>query len=238
MLAERITDRSDVFLPLTEEHAVLLHEVRRRVRAVRGALGGGRWPDRELDELLDYLRYEVLDQASNEESLLFPLTADGLESSRMHGLIDDHAQIRDLADRLATGRAGGEPSEPQALIDLLDDLEELLDGHMRREQRVLGTATSDGVESHRHPFRRHLWFPLLEGPDVDLDAVPPAYAHRAALDRFSRLRPGERLLVTSSSDLESLWNLLAFAHPGDFGWRCLEEGPERWRVEVTRRPDC
>ena len=107
---------------------------------------------------------------------------------------------------------------------------------MRMEQAVLAIATSDGVESRRHPFRCHLWFPMTEGPEVDLDALPREFAHRAALERFSRLRAGERLLVTSELELESLWSVLACRRPGEFGWRYLEEGPQRWRVEVTRRP--
>ena len=222
--------------PLADEHAVLLHEVRMREQAVRAALGSGRWPDGEIDGLVAYLRYEVLDQAANEELLLFPLTPEGLAGSRVHGLVEDHVHLRDVTDQLAAaGSADGESGDPEALVELLDDLEEFLDRHMRTEQAVLATATSDGVESFRHPFRCHLWFPLTEGSEIDLDVLPRAFAHRAALERFARLRPGERLLVRSGCELESLWNVLASGHPGEFGWAYLEEGPEQWRVEVTRR---
>jgi uncharacterized protein (DUF2249 family) len=123
-------------------------------------------------------------------------------------------------------------------VDLLDEVEVLLDRHMRAEQTLLAPTTTDGVESHRRPFRCHLWFPLTEGPELDLDALPPAFAHRAALERFSRLRPGESLRVRSGRELESLWNVLAGGRPGEFGWAYLHEGPDQWQVEVTRRvPD-
>src|SRR4051794_10443924 len=69
---------------LADEHAVLLDEVRYRNHAVLSALGEGRWPDRELEALVDYLRYEVLDQAVTEERLLFPLTAAGLADASVH----------------------------------------------------------------------------------------------------------------------------------------------------------
>src|SRR5688572_20627173 len=68
--------------PLADEHAVLLHEVRLRERAVRTALGTGRWPAREIDALVAYLRYEVLDQATTEESLLFPRASEGVAAGR------------------------------------------------------------------------------------------------------------------------------------------------------------
>jgi uncharacterized protein (DUF2249 family) len=223
---------------LVDEHAVLLDEVRLRAGSVRAALRAGRWQAGEIDRLVAYLRYEVLDQTVTAERLLFPLAVDGLENIRIHGLVGDHVRLRELTDQLATtaqGEAG--QRDPRALVDLLDGLEEFLARHMRTEQEVLATVTSDGVESRRQPFRCHLWFPITEGPEIDLDALPREFAHRAALERFSRLRPGEHLFVRSSRDLEGLWNLLAGARPGEFGWAYRDEGPDLWRVEVTRRSD-
>lgn len=222
--------------PLADEHAVLLREVRGRERAVRTALGTGRWPHREIDALVAYLRYEVLDQATHEELLLFPRTPDGFAGSRVQELVADHVHLRDVTDRLAAvSGTGDENPDPHILMALLDDLEEVLERHMRSEETVLATATTAGVESLRQPFRCHLWFPLTEGSDLDLDVLPREFAHRAALERFSRMRPGQHLLVRSSCELESLWNLLACGQPGEFGWAYLEEGPVQWRVEVTRR---
>jgi uncharacterized protein (DUF2249 family) len=106
---------------------------------------------------------------------------------------------------------------------------------MRTEETLLAATTSAGVESLRQPFRCHLWFPLTEGPEVDLDVLPREFAHRATVERFSRLRPGEKLLLRSNRELDGLWNVLSSGRPGDYGWAYLEEGPERWRAEVTRR---
>jgi uncharacterized protein (DUF2249 family) len=185
---------------------------------------------------VDYLRYEVLDQAVTAERLLFPLVGKGRADSGMHQLFDDHMRLRDLADQLAnTAAAAGDRPEAGDLVELLDILEEFLDRHMRTEEAFLSGTTSAGVESLRQPFRCHLWFPLTEGPEVDLDALPREFAHRAALERFSRLRPGEKLLLRSSRELDSLWNVLSCGRPGEYGWAYLEEGPERWRVELTRR---
>jgi uncharacterized protein (DUF2249 family) len=221
---------------LVDEHAVLLAEVRRRAASVHAALRTGRWPDGEIDRLVAYLRYEVLDQTATAERLLFPLVEDGLRNTRIHGLVNDHVHLLELTDQVAAAADGRQRSAPE-LGDLLDDLEEFLARHMRTEEDVLATVTSDGVESRRRPFRCHLWFPITEGPEIDLDALPPEFAHRAALERFARLRRGERLLVRSGRELESLWNLLACAQPGEFAWAYLDEGPDRWCAEVCRRLD-
>jgi uncharacterized protein (DUF2249 family) len=220
---------------LADEHTVLLREVRRRAQAVRSALGAGRWPDRELSALVAYLRYEVLDQAVTEESLLFPLVGDG-RGGGTHRLAIDHARIRDVTDQLAcAATADAAHHDPGSLVEVLEDLDRLLDEHMHTEQAVLSAATGAGVESLRRPFRCHLWFPLTEGSALDLDLLPRAFAHRAALERFSRMRPGETVVVRSRRELASLWEALSSRRPGAFGWVYLDEGPARWRAEVTRR---
>ena len=222
--------------PLADEHAVLLHEVRTRGRTIRAALSEGRWPDREVARLVDYLRYEVLDQAVTAERLLFPLVGKGRADSAIHQLLDDHVHLRDLADELANAApAEGVRSEAGDLVQLLDALDEFLDRHMRTEEALMSGTTSAGVESLRRPFRCHLWFPMTEGSEVDLDVLPPEFAHRAALERFSRLRPGEKVLLRSSRELDGLWNVLSCGRPGEYGWAYLEEGPERWRAELTHR---
>jgi uncharacterized protein (DUF2249 family) len=219
---------------LAEEHAILVHEVRLRHRAVLGGLDDARWPDRELAALVAYLRYEVLDQAVTEERLLFPLTRERGTGSQVHGLAVDHVRIRDVTDQLAGLVAtDGPPREATTLVDLLDGLEELLETHMWTEQWVLSPAT--GVESVRRPFRCHLWFPITEGPDIDLDRLPAEVAHAAALERLSRLRPGESVTIRCSTDLQSLWRALSRGQPEEFAWACLDEGPANWRAEIMRR---
>jgi uncharacterized protein (DUF2249 family) len=222
--------------PLADEHAVLLHEVHDRGRMIRAALSERRWPDHEVAGLVDYLRYEVLDQAVTTERLLFPLIGKGLADSGIHQLVNDHVHLRELADQLANvATANGVRSGAGDLVQLLDALDEFLDRHMRTEETLLAATTPAGVESLRQPFRCHLWFPLTEGPEVDLDVLPREFAHRAALERFSRLRPGEKLHLRSNCELDGLWNVLSGGRPGEYGWAYLEEGPKRWRAEVTRR---
>ena len=222
---------------LADEHALLQQEVERRQQRVLDVLADGRWPAEEVRGLLDYLRYEVLDQAVNEERLLYPLTEEGFADPRIQHLVDDHVQLRDIADRLAGLVAGGSGEQDTGrLTATLHELRERLDRHLRNEQHVLQPVAETGVEPIRQPFRSHEWYALTEGPVVDLDRLPRAFGHSAVLDRLARLRPGERLEISSGARLRTLQELVSRRGMTDvYGWAYLEEGPQRWRAEVTRR---
>ena len=64
------------------------------------------------------------------------------------------------------------------------------------------------------------------GPAQVLDAV----------DRLMRLRSGERPHLRSRSDPYEVWRRMDRARPVDFGFDYLQDGPDRWRVQVTCRP--
>lgn len=222
---------------LADEHTVLQREVERRGQRVLDVLGEGRWPAEEVQGLLGYLRYEVLDQAVNEERLLYPLTEEGFADPRIQQLVDDHVQLRDMADRLAELVDGTDGErDAERLTGTMQELRERLDRHLRNEQQVLQPVADTGVEPIRQPFRSHEWYALTEGSVVDMDRLPRAFGHSAVLDRLARMRPGERLEISSGARLRTLQELLSRRGMADvYGWAYLEEGPQRWRAEVTRR---
>jgi uncharacterized protein (DUF2249 family)/hemerythrin-like domain-containing protein len=221
---------------LAEEHEVLLHQVRGRVRAIRTALGSGRWPAEEVRALVDYLRYELLDQAVTEERLLFPMVGRGWADSRIHQLVDDHVHLRDVTDALdGAATAEGRHQEPDELLETVDGLEGFLEEHMRVEQAALSSAAVAGVESARRPFRCHSWFPLTEGQVLDLEVLPREFAQSAVAERLGRMRPGDHLALHAAHPLDGLWSAVACRLPGEYGWDWLEEGPTQWRADVTRR---
>lgn len=221
---------------LAEEHAELLREVGARRDRVLAALGGGQWPQPEIEGLLGYLRYELLDQAVNEERLLYPLTGAGFADERVRQLAVDHAQLRDCADAVARAAAADRAlRDREHLTATLDELHERLVGHLNTEEELLG-AGGAGVEDLRQPFRSHEWFALTEGPRVDMDRLPREYAVAAVMDRLTRLRPGECIELTSGEPVEPLEDLIVRRDmAADYGWVYLDEGPERWRATITRR---
>lgn len=219
---------------LATEHAELLREVRARAGAVRDALAAGRRPAASLERLVGYLRYEVVDQAVHEERLLFPLGAEGKRSDpRLVQLAEDHVCLRDLTDVLARAAQTGDASDVPANLDALLAR---LGQHLADEEDVLSGAAGTGVESVRQPTRRHEWFPLTEGPVVDMDLLPPASAVAAAVDRLTRMRAGEVIEIRSGRSLEPLLAALyRRGMSGDLGWSYLQEGPDLWAAAVIRR---
>lgn len=217
---------------LADEHAVLQQELERRGQLLLQVLDAGEWPAEEIQRLLDYLRYEVLDQAVHEERLLYPLTEEGLTGPRIHQLVDDHARLRELANRLAAASACDE-KDTERLRATVRELCERLDRHVRREQGVLSDT---GIESVRQPFHSHEWFVLTEGSTLDMDRLPDDWRQSAVLDRLSRMRSGESLELISGRPLQPVHALLVRrGMSAGYGWVYVEEGPRRWRAEVTRR---
>lgn len=222
---------------LVDEHSVLWHEIEVRRGEVLHALGAGNWPVAELARLVDYLRFELLDQAVNEERLIFPLAGRPGDPG-VAQLLADHVELRDTTNALAgQGALPEEGRDPAVLITMLDDLYGVLDHHLTAEETVLTGASEWGVTAGRRPFRPHQWFRLTEGPVVDADALPREAATELMLERLSRLRAGERVEIRSSARLHGLE--AAFQRRGmtaDYGWAVEEEGPGSCRVGIVRRP--
>jgi uncharacterized protein (DUF2249 family) len=220
-------------LTLAEEHVLLLWQVAARADELLTAVARGRWPQSELTALADYAQAEVLRQASDEETLLFP-AASAREAT---GLARDHARLRSAADLLVRAADGEQPMSPRQVAVAARDFVALLERHLRVEENLLasgratqgvpGTVTLGG-----HP---HEWYPLTEGPVVDLDALPKDQAVAAAVDRLLRMRRGEQVELQSRMDLNRVWREISGLSPDDYRFTVLQDGPARWRMRVTRR---
>ncbi|MGI8449990.1 MAG: hemerythrin domain-containing protein [Streptosporangiaceae bacterium] len=223
-------------LTLAEEHALLLEQVAVRAEDVLTVAAGNRWPARELQRLLGYVRAEVLRQAGDEEMLLFiPRGA----SPGLARLCRDHARLRDATEMLERIAAGEAAWSPARVATVTRDLVCQLERHLAAEERLLTVGGAQGryqaVSSlGGHP---HEWYPLTEGPVIDLDALPPGQVIDAVTDRLLRLGRGEQLELCSGRDPWLAWRQMDDVSPGGYGFAYLEDGPDLWRVQVTRRPD-
>jgi uncharacterized protein (DUF2249 family) len=220
-------------LALADEHVQLLWQVTARAEKVLSVAARGRWPGAELAALAGYARAEVLRQASEEEALLFP----AIPSREAAGLARDHVRLRAAADLLARVAAEEQPMSPAQAAAAARDFAAQLERHLQAEEKQLasqrvppgvpGTAALGG-----HP---HEWYPLTEGPVVDLDVLPMGQAVAAAVARLSRLGAGEQVELQWGCDLGPVWREMDRLSPGSYGFVFLHDGPDRWRMQVTRR---
>ena len=220
-------------LNLADQHVLLLRQVTERAEELLNATARGRWPDTELAALAGYAEAEVLRQTSDEEALLFPR----ISSQATAGLARDHARLRSGAELLARAADGEQYLSPGQLAAATRDFVTQLERHLSAEEKLLASERApQGVPATvalgAHP---HRWYPLTEGPVVDLDALPRDQAVPAAMDRLLRMRRGEQVELQSGTDLDPLWREMDELSPGRYWFVSLQDGPGRWRMRVTRR---
>jgi len=220
-------------LTLADEHALLLSQVTIRAEDVLGVTAQDQWPARELQVLLGYLRAEVLGQDADEERFLFPAgTSPGIS-----GLAREHARLRAAIETLEGVAAGEITWSPAELAAATRDLLHQLERHFRAGEAQLAAADAPGTVPATtvlggHP---HEWYSLTEGPVVDLDALPAGQAVGAAIYRLLRLRRGEYVELQAGTDPYLVWEQLDELIPGGYSFVYLQDGPDRWRMQITRR---
>ncbi len=229
------TTRDDRPLTLSEEHGLLLRQVAVRAEELLAVTADGGWPARELQALLTYMRVEVLRQAADEERLLFPSQT---SSAALDRLGRDHTILHLLTETLATAATSEGPHIPADLAATTRDLLAHLERHLGSEDAVLAAngAQGEGSGTTALTHRPHAWFALSEGGGIDLDALPAGQVVDAVVDRLVRLRSDERFELRSSSDPYAVWQRMDRVCPGDYGFDYLQDGPDQWRVQITRRP--
>jgi uncharacterized protein (DUF2249 family) len=218
---------------LADEHALLLGQVAARAGKLLAVVSRGGWPGAELAALAGYAQAEVLRHASDEETLLFPAG----RSEAATRLARDHARLRAGTELLARAASGEQLLSPGELAAATRDFVVQLERHMHAEEKTLAAERApDSVPATvalgSHP---HRWYPLTEGPVIDLDALPLGQAVAAAVDRLLRARRGEQVELRSGTDISPVWREMDHLSPGRYGFAVLQEGPDRWRMQVTRR---
>ena len=220
-------------LTLAEEHVLLLWQVTASAEKLLTATEHGRWPGAELAALAGYAQAEVLRQVSDEEALLFP----AVPAQEVAGLARDHVRLRAAAELLARAAAGEQPMSPAQLAAAVRDFAVQLERHLRTEDDLLAPDRAPRdvpgtVHLGGHP---HEWYPLTEGPVVDLDAIPAGQAAAAAVDRLLRMGRGEQVELQSGAGLDAVWREISELSPGGYRFTVLQDGPARWRMQVIRR---
>lgn len=51
---------------------------------------------------------------------------------------------------------------------------------------------------------------------------------------FDNLKPGEKMEITSDHDSHHLNQKLTIDREGQFDWNYIDEGPDVWRIEITK----
>ena len=73
-----------------------------------------------------------------------------------------------------------------------------------------------------------------DGAILDVRTLPPAQRHPMIFQRFAALPVGGDFTLVNDHDPKPLYYQLNFEYSGQLGWDYLEQGPEVWRVRISR----
>lgn len=71
--------------------------------------------------------------------------------------------------------------------------------------------------------------------NLDVTLLPPPVKHSTIFNHIARLQEGESLVLHNDHDPAPLRYQLAHTHQDTVAWEYLEQGPEWWKVRLTKR---
>lgn len=69
---------------------------------------------------------------------------------------------------------------------------------------------------------------------LDVRLVEPKHRHPQIFNLWKALSPGSGFVLVNDHDPIPLYYQFACEHPGGFRWEYLEQGPETWRVRISK----
>jgi len=70
--------------------------------------------------------------------------------------------------------------------------------------------------------------------ELDVRPIPPRDKHSTIFQVFGGLEPGESFVLINDHDPLPLRYQFEAEHTDRFGWEYVEQGPEVWRVQISR----
>ena len=213
-------------------------------------------------ELLTWLRDDLVPHATAEEQTLYPAAAQMAEARLLvevmlaehvliHRLVADLEAATDPIEAAAVARAletlfGSHlakendqliptlvASPDYSVAEMLTGMHELLGGHADHEDHAEeGAGTEAGHGGHHCACGGHDEAGL---PELDVRTIPHAIRHATIFGALEGLRPGAGLLLAADHDPLPLLAQLEQRAPGAFDVAYRESGPEAWRLELIRK---
>lgn len=76
---------------------------------------------------------------------------------------------------------------------------------------------------------------MTERTTIDVRTIIPRERHPLLFKTFDELAAGESFELVNDHDPKPLYYQFMAERPGQLGWEYLEEGPETWRVVLTKQ---
>jgi uncharacterized protein (DUF2249 family) len=129
--------------------------------------------------------------------------------------------------------------EPEQAGRLAADAWALIrDTHLVAAQRLDGTMhhvslLENPLQMTPQPHREEPTMPTTDRI-VDVRTEIPRIRHELIFETFASLAVGTAFVLVNDHDPKPLYYQLAAENAGEFSWDYVEEGPEVWRVRISR----
>jgi len=70
--------------------------------------------------------------------------------------------------------------------------------------------------------------------ELDVRPIKPKEKHPTIHTTFDELNPGQSMTLVNDHDPKPLYYEFSAEKPGQFSWDYLEQGPEVWKVLITK----
>ncbi|OGW35171.1 MAG: hemerythrin [Nitrospirae bacterium GWD2_57_9] len=71
--------------------------------------------------------------------------------------------------------------------------------------------------------------------ELNVTTIIPRDRHPLIFKTFDALKQDESFVITNDHDPKPLYYSFLHEREGLFGWEYLAEGPEEWKVKITRK---
>lgn len=75
---------------------------------------------------------------------------------------------------------------------------------------------------------------ITDEQTLDVRQIPPADKHPTIFETFDELAPGEGFIIVNDHDPKPLYYQFQAERPGEMEWEYLQQGPEVWKVKLTK----
>lgn len=72
---------------------------------------------------------------------------------------------------------------------------------------------------------------------IDVRTLEKGYKKDIIFKAFEELSAGETMELVNDHDPKPLYQQFMLNYPGKFAWEYLEQGPEIWRIGITKKLD-
>lgn len=240
---------------VNEHHAYVRESVpvlRAFTQKVARVHGAARPELLDIAALFEEVATELETHMAEEEAVVFPrikALADGTNGApegSLRALIGEmegeHDHAGDLMRQIRRLSADYVPPEDacntwRASFAKLEEFEDDLHRHVHLENNVLfpkalaleepqGDGSTETIPSTPDP--------VPEQKVLDVRVIPPPQKHPAIFAAFDALAAGDHFVLVNDHDPVPLRYQFEFTRTGQIGWEYLEQGPELWRVKISK----